>query len=305
MCTSIKMQAADGGLLFARTMDWHADFHPAALTVPQNYAWKSVYKGEPIINSYAVLGVGRDLPGLHADISDGVNEHGFSIQKLTFSNKSEYASFVPDKSGGLQQLAPFEFVLWALGNCSSVADLAAKLDGISLMTDEYSNYKFGRNDLHFAACDRTGRMVSIEPLDGKLTVVENPIGVVTNAPRFEREIEKLGTYLDLADLAEEASGPNKISTGNFSGKPVWPGGFTPTSRFIRAAVLRERAVFPDNEQANVIETWHVLNSVTVPRSDGRSEISTIYRSAVALDSCTLYLQKYDDFGISSYKLAGN
>jgi choloylglycine hydrolase len=143
-------------------------------------------------------------------------------------------------------------------------------------------------------------MISIEPLDGKLIVVENPIGVVTNAPKFAREIEKLGDYLDL-DLAEKSSKPNRISTGNFSGKPVWPGGFTPTARFIRAAVLRERAILPASEASNVIETWHILNSVTVPRSVGRSDTSTIYRSAMALDSCTLYLQKYDDFGISSFK----
>jgi choloylglycine hydrolase len=278
-------------------MDWHDDFHPDALAVPADYVWKTAYNGKLVENAFAILGVGRDQTGLHADVSDGVNKFGLSVQKLTFSNKSGYVSVKTDNK---LQLAPFEFVMWALGNCRSVADLVNKLEEVELMTDEFSNYKFGRNDLHFAACDRTGRMISIEPLDRKLIVVENPIGVVTNAPKFAREIEKLSDYLDL-DMSGHSSEPNKISTGNFSGKLVWPGGFTPTARFVRAAVLKEHAVLPLDEPSNVIETWHILNAVTVPRSADRSDTSTIYRSAVALDSCTLYLQKYDDFSISSYK----
>ncbi|MBB5887212.1 linear amide C-N hydrolase [Lactovum miscens] len=298
MCTSIKMQAADGNILFARTMDWRGNFTPSAITVPAGYSWKTVYNGKTVVNPYAILGVGHDLPNVHVDFSDGVNEYGFSAQKLTFSNKSEYLTNASNSENKLQ-LAAFEFTTWMLGNCKSVADLIDKLVGIELMNDEFSAFKFGRNDLHFSACDTTGRIVSIEPLDGKLVVLENPVAVVTNAPIFERELEKLAEYLDLTG---QPIHENRISTGNFSGKPVWPGGFTPTSRFIRAAVLRERGIFPKNETQNVIETWHILNSVTVPRSDSRSDTSTLYRSAVSLDSRRLYLQRYDDFSIVTYQL---
>ena len=83
MCTSIKMQAADESIVFARTMDWHS-FIPEALVLPQNYQWKSVYNNRNISNVYTILGVGRNIPDLHADISDGVNDFGLSVQKLTF-----------------------------------------------------------------------------------------------------------------------------------------------------------------------------------------------------------------------------
>ena len=293
MCTSIQMNAQDGGILFARTMDWHS-FPARPITIPKAYQWQSVYSGQHIQNTYAILGVGRDSVHGHADISDGVNEHGLAAQKLTFSNASQYVS---QPQAGLTHLAAFEFVLCLLGNCRSVADALEKIQTVQLMTDEFSNLKFGRNDLHFSLTDPTGRLISIEPFGGSLVVKENPIGVVTNAPKLENEIEKLKPYLDL-DFS--ASGLNQISTGNFSGKSVFPGGFTPTNRFIRATVLKERAVVATNERQNVIETWHILNSVTVPKSEGRSDTYTIYRSAVDLKSKTLYFQAYDDLAISQY-----
>lgn len=288
------MQARDGGILFARTMDWH-HIETGPLTLPKGYAWQSAYSGAPVTNKYTILGVGRNLVHSHADISDGVNEHGLAVQKLTFSNTSEYTVQADSRK---LSLAPFEFVMWLLGNCRSLEEIPALLDQIELMTDDFAQTKYGRTDLHFSATDLSGRLISIEPLGGKLVIKENPIGVVTNAPKLEREIEKLEAYLDF-DFSNQDL--NKISTGNFSGKPVFPGGFTPTNRLIRAVILKERGQTADNETQNVIETFHILNSVTVPRSDGRSDTQTIYRSAVDCMSKTLYFQAYDDFGITSYR----
>ncbi len=300
MCTSFQMHSRDGGLMFARTMDWRA-FEASPMNLPRGYQWQSVYNGQTIENTYAVLGVGARKARPHVDLSDGVNEFGLAAQKLTFSNHSEYAD---EAVSGKIQLAGFELVLWILGNCRSVADLREKISNVQLMTDLFSTYKFGRNDLHFSATDPTGMMVNIEPRGGQLVIIDNPVGVVTNAPKFEREVEKLATYMDikpLTNLSVNPSNPNRISSGNFSGKPVFPGGFTPTSRFMRAAIFKERAIFPAEEQENVIETWHILDGVTVPKSDGRSDTYTIYRSAVAVDSRTLYFQRYDDLGVSTFQ----
>lgn len=294
MCTSIQMRAQDKSLLFARTMDWH-HFTAAPLYLPTDYKWHSVYNGQGIQNSYAILGVGRASSEWHADISDGVNTAGLAVQKLTFSNHSDYQNETISQKTAL---APFEFVLWALGNCSSVADLTNRIEEVQLMSDKFSQLKYGRNDLHFAATDPTGQMISIEPQNGTLKIIPNRIGVVTNAPDFEKEIPKLAPYMDLTASSNQL---NRISTGNFSGKLVFPGGFTPTSRFIRATILKERAIIPKNQQENVSETWHILNAVTVPKSDGRSDTYTVYRSAVEVKSRTLYFEAYHDLGIRSYQ----
>ncbi|MGL5448872.1 MAG: choloylglycine hydrolase family protein [Lactococcus cremoris] len=300
MCTSFQLKSSDGGLVFARTMDWHP-FKAEALVLPKNYEWTSVYNGKKMTNPYAILGVGNSEMRLHADISDGVNEYGLAAQKLSFSNQSDYAS---EGEAGKIQLAAFEFLLWLLGNCRSIEDVRQKIDTVQLMTDENSTFKFGRNDLHFSATDSSGQMINIEPHGGRLIISNNSIGVVTNAPKFEREVEKLTTYMDLNILTEPSvknNNPNQISTGSFNGKPVFPGGFTPTSRFIRAAVYKERAIYPKNEQQNIIEAWHILNGVTVPKSEGRSGTYTVYRSAVEVTSRRLYLQTYEDLNVQVYR----
>lgn len=107
MCTSFQLKSSDGGLVFARTMDWHT-FNAAALVLPRNYEWTSVYNNQKMINPYAILGVGNSEMRLHADISDGVNEYGLAAQKLTFSNQSDYAK---EAEKGKVQLAAFEFLL--------------------------------------------------------------------------------------------------------------------------------------------------------------------------------------------------
>jgi choloylglycine hydrolase len=289
------MKSTDGGILFARTMDWH-DYSPEPLRLPANYSWQGAYNSRKFTNKYAILGIGRHLPDLHADISDGVNEHGLAVQKLTFSNRSEYAQSASEEK---IQLAPFEFPLWLLGNCRSVEEIIAKKDEIQLMSDAFSLVKYGEIDLHFSATDPSGRMINIEPREQKLVIVENPIGVLTNAPNFEREVGKLADYMELTEEPQEL---NKISTGDFSGKPVFPGGFSPRARFIRAAILKEHALTPENSEENLIETWHILNSVTVPKSSGRSDTHTVYFSVVDLVKPTLYYQFYKDLNVHSMSL---
>lgn len=300
MCTSIQMKAADGSVLFARTMDWHFSA-PHPIELPAGYAWRTVYNGKIVQNQYAILGIGHVTAGDsgHADISDGMNTAGLAAQKLTFSNASEYAVAADNDK---IQLAAFEFVMWLLGNCASVAEISEKLENVQLMTDEFSAYKFGRNDLHFAATDLTGRMVRIEPLDGKLQVFENPVSVMTNAPKFDREVAKLTDYLE---LTENTSGINRISTGSFRGKLAMPGGFTPTARFVRATVLKDHAITPADSRENLIETMHILNAVTVPKSETRSDTYTIYRSAVDLQQQKLYYQSYDAMALEEYAFHGN
>ncbi|TYC50273.1 choloylglycine hydrolase family protein [Weissella muntiaci] len=293
MCTSIKMHALDNNILFARTMDWHT-FPATPLVLPRDYEWLTAYDQRVVNNKYAILGVGHSIANLHVDLSDGINEYGLAGQKLTFSNKSGYNN-VPQSDK--LPLAPLEFILWLLGNFKSVDDVVEHIHEVQLMTAEHAAFDYGRNDLHFALTDPTGAMISIEPIDGELIVINNPIGVVTNAPNFQREIAKLDDYMDFSTTSTLLNG---ISSGNFSGKPAFPGGFTPTARFIRATILKDYAVTPIDEANNVIETWHILNSVTVPKSTSRSDTYTIYRSAYSIDKKQLYYQGYNDLAIQTF-----
>ncbi|WP_057756473.1 linear amide C-N hydrolase [Weissella kandleri] len=298
MCTSLIMHANDGSTLLARTMDWHP-FGATVLTLPQQYQWRSVVNPQrTLINPYQVLGVGYNIPNLHVDIADGINEYGLAMQKLTFNQPNN-----PNSTFKLQtqqhkiQLAPFEVVTWFLGNCQSIADVITQLPKIQLIPDSNQKHNVLGQTLHYALTDSTGQFINLIPQNGQLIAVDNPIGVVTNAPDLDKEITKLDQFLDLTVPPTHL---NAIAGDNFNGKKTMPGGFTPSARFIRATILKEHAIVPINEQANLIETWHILNSVTVPKSRQRSDTYTLYRSAVDLQSRRLYFQPYDAVGISVY-----
>lgn len=295
MCTSIKMRAKDGSLLFARTMDWHP-FNPKVLTIPRQYQWVSTTDNTKILtNKFKIMGVGQDIPGLHADISDGINEHGLAVQKLTFTQKLRNETNFFDNSK--VSLAPFEIVTWLLGNCRSIPDVINKLSTIQIIPDQNKQHAIFGQSLHYALTDLTGQLINLEPVGTQLKVIQNPVGVVTNSPYLQREIDKLDQFMDFSNPATHL---NAIASDNFSGKHSMPGGFNPSARFIRAAILKEHAVTPQNRDENIIETWHILNSVTVPKSHARSDTYTIYRSAVDLTSRRLYFQKYDDLSVSIY-----
>ncbi|EHN59121.1 choloylglycine hydrolase family protein [Oenococcus kitaharae] len=292
MCTSIFQTAENGQHLFSRTMDWEGLYaFPTFLS--RNYQWRSAFDGKTYNSRYALIGSGHAVAD-RADISDGVNERGLSVQKLTFSAGKDH--FAQSRKADRTQIAPFEFPLWAMTQFDSVASLLAALPTLEIMNDQEAVREYGEADLHFAAADPTGRFVIIEPLSMPMRVIENPLGVVTNAGDFQKEAAKLADYMTL--LPEYAAGRlpynlQHVSTGDFSGKKQFPGGYTPSARFIRAAYLKERMTAAADEQHQLVAAWHILNAVTVPKMPARSQTYTVYRSAVALESKTLYYESYD------------
>lgn len=300
MCTSILQLAQDGTHLFSRTMDWH-ELESGPVFSPRNYQWVRNFDGQTVTNRYAIIGVGRGKEAA-IDMSDGVNEWGLSVQKLTFRNGTH---LYDDPRPETQQLAPYELPFYLMGNFKSVAEIIENLPEISLMSGKHAQIPYGYPELHYAATDRTGRCVIIEPTVQPMNVIENPLGVVTNAFDFAHQVEQLGDYINLrADL--QTTAPSKVAaqsgTGRFAGKKVPTSAYTPTGRFIRAAYYRDKTDQPKNEQEAVISSWHLLNSVTVPKLSRYQQTYSVYRSATCLESRSYYFEPYHRLGITKYQL---
>jgi choloylglycine hydrolase len=272
-------------------MDWHA-LYVQPLFVPRNFQWQGLYDNAVHTNRYAMIGGG----GAHdheIDVSDGVNEMGLSVQKLTFANGS---NLVDTPTPGQVHLAPYEFSFYLLGHYASVADIEAHIDEIQLMTNRFAVNNIGDSELHFAVVDRTGRTVVIEPTHFPMRVRENPLGVVTNSKDFELQLKRLGQYVNYTDDFQAGTVPlnaPRVTTGRFSGKPVPSGSFTPGGRFVRAAYYKERADLPADEDEAIISAWHLLDSVTVPRSSQYRPTYSVYRAATVCESLTYYFQPYN------------
>ncbi|WP_461239864.1 choloylglycine hydrolase family protein [Paucilactobacillus sp. N302-9] len=300
MCTSILQIAKDGVHVLSRTMDWPT-LENAPMFVPRNFQWQTSFSHRTIENKYALIG-GGNLRRERIDVSDGVNEFGLCAQKLTFANGAQLNDEIDDSK---VQIAPFEFIFWVLGNFKSVADIREHIDTVQLMSDKYSVTKYGEPELHFALVDTTGDIVVIEPTQTPMRVIENPLGIVTNSPNFERQIGRLEKYMQFTPAFEKGQVPlntAKVSTGNLSGKSIPPGSYSPGARFIRAAYLKERADQPQNEDAAIVSSWHLLNSVSVPRNSQHQHTFSVYRAATVAESRSYYFQSYNQGEITKLQL---
>jgi len=98
---------------------------------------------------------------------------------------------------------------------------------------------------HYVLHDPTGACIVIEYIDGKLTIYDNPLRVMTNAPDFKWMMTNLSNYVNLSPTnAIETSLGNSLirQIGQGSGMIGLPGDFTPPSRFVRMAFLTQSAM---------------------------------------------------------------
>ncbi len=300
MCTSIYEIALDGTHVLGRTMDWH-NLGAGPVFVPRGYHWQSVFDDHAYDNRYAILGSG----GAHdneIDISDGVNEKGLSVQKLTFANGAKFAMKPDDDQ---ISIAPFELPLYLLGHFSSVAEIEANIHHIQMMSGELATHEYGHPELHFVAMDPTGRIVAIETSSEPLRIVDNPLGVLTNAYNFERQLKQLDHYMTFTDDFKENQVPlntARVTTGNFSGKKVPSGSYTPGSRFIRAAYYKERIDRAANENEAIVSLWHLLNSVSVPKMRSYQQNYSVYRAATCPETLSYYYEPYNRLGVRKLQM---
>ncbi|GAT17887.1 linear amide C-N hydrolase [Secundilactobacillus silagei] len=300
MCTSIYQIAQDGTHVLGRTMDWHA-LGAGPVFVPRQFQWRSVYDNQAYQNPYAIIGSG----GAHddeIDISDGINEYGLSVQKLTFANGARFDS-QPDINK--HSIAPFELPLYLLGHFKSIAEIEAHMDELQLMSGEHAFKRYGYPELHYVAADITGRIVAIETSAKPLKIYENPLGILTNAYNFERQLNQLKDYMTFTPEFEADQVPlntARVTTGSFSGKKIPAGSYTPSSRFIRAAYYKERTDQPLDEASGIVSMWHLLNGVSVPKSTMYQQNYSVYRAATVTDSLSYYFEPYNRLGVVKLQL---
>ncbi|MDR3290829.1 MAG: choloylglycine hydrolase family protein [Methanobrevibacter sp.] len=303
MCTSIFTKTEDGKHFLARTMDFSFPLEGNPIFLPKNFVW-SLSDGRGIVNKFAILGTGREINGNYL-FTDGLNEKGLGVAELYLPGDALY-----DKENveGKNNLAPWEFLNWILGNFESIHELEEALKDVRLIEKQISLLK--RNvPLHFIIGDTTGRVVVIEPSGGELKFKENPVGVMTNTPTLEWHIQNLRNYIG---VQPKQFSPKKY--GEYLAKPFsqgtgtseLPGGYTPPHRFVRAAFFKEYINKAKNEEEGVTNIWQILSTVRVPKGivimnpDG--EDYTQYISAMCLESKSFYFTPYENNQITKVQI---
>jgi len=130
--------------------------------------------------------------------------------------------------------------------------------------------------MHIAVHDAAGKNLVIEFIDGEVKVYDNPLGVMTNRPDFEWQINNLRNYinLDAHDRKDKMLNGLKIEpTGVGSGLLGLPGDWTPPSRFVRLAYSLDAALPVKDAAESVNLAEHLLNIVDIPKGVAQKSIA--------------------------------
>lgn len=262
MCTAIVYQGADH--YFGRNLDLEYGYDEEVCILPRNYplVFRRV---KSLPTHYAMIGmatVADDIPLFY----EATNEKGLSMAGLNFPGNAHYLPEI----AGKDNIAPFEFIPWILGQCDSVSQAKELINQMNLVDISFSQ-DLPLSPLHWMIADRKEQIV-VEPMADGLRIYHNPVGVLTNNPPFDYHMHHLCDYMNLtANMAEDHFSDALLlrAYSNGMGAMGLPGDFSSASRFVRAAFVAQNSPVEKSESGSVHQFFHILSSVAMPRGSVR------------------------------------
>lgn len=301
MCTGLALETKDGLHLFGRNMDIEYSFNQSIIFIPRNFKCVNKSNKKELITKYAVLGMGTIFDD-YPTFADGINEKGLGCAGLNFP---VYVSYSKEDIEGKTNIPVYNFLLWVLANFSSVEEVKEALKNANIVDIPISE-NIPNTTLHWMISDITGKSIVVEQTKEKLNVFDNNIGVLTNSPTFDWHVANLNQYVGLRynQVPEFKLGDQSLTAlGQGTGLVGLPGDFTPASRFIRVAFLRDAMIKNDKDSIDLIEFFHILNNVAMVRGSTRTveEKSdlTQYTSCMCLEKGIYYYNTYENNQINA------
>ncbi|EJT6500957.1 choloylglycine hydrolase [Clostridium perfringens] len=301
MCTGLALETKDGLHLFGRNMDIEYSFNQSIIFIPRNFKCVNKSNKKELTTKYAVLGMGTIFDD-YPTFADGMNEKGLGCAGLNFP---VYVSYSKEDIEGKINIPVYNFLLWVLANFSSVEEVKEALKNANIVDIPISK-NIPNTTLHWMISDITGKSIVVEQTKEKLNVFDNNIGVLTNSPTFDWHVANLNQYVGLRynQVPEFKLGDQSLTAlGQGTGLVGLPGDFTPASRFIRVAFLRDAMIKNDKDSIDLIEFFHILNNVAMVRGSTRTveEKSdlTQYTSCMCLEKGIYYYNTYENNQINA------
>lgn len=287
MCTGIKLDYIDGCVL-GRTMDFECKIDYNLLYLPRNYNYCDDLCGNEIITKYKTMGT---CFGNKDPLKDGINEHGLIGITNDFLGFNLYSKELKEDKLNISSL---DYMTYALSKYKSVEELIKDIENINISIKNFKGEKVLSPDFHFCFTDSTKKCVVIEPKNGKLEVFNNPYNVMTNSPSFNSHIKKLEKLMDINNL------------DNFNSAKNLPGGYDPSSRFIKAFYLTNTNIKPKDSKEALSHIYNILGTVSMPKGFIKNKkyddiTSTLY--TCAYDTKEKLLTIKTDYNPTVYELS--
>ncbi len=291
MCTALSMNSDDH--YFGRNLDLDRSYGEEVCVMPRRFPL--AFRQMPAMPThYAMVGMATvvaDTPLFY----EATNEHGLSMAGLNFPGNAHYFPV----QEGKDNIAPFEFIPWILGQCRTVTQAEDLLARINLADIPFSA-QLPLSPLHWMIADRT-RSVVVESMKDGLHIYGNPVGVLTNNPPFPHHLTNLEQYRHLRidnALVEREQNPAYVSYCQGLGAVGLPGDVSSMSRFVRAAFGLEHGVCDGSEAASVGQFFHLLTSVSMMRGLCKTDEDTWditgYSACINTDRGLYYYTTYSN-----------
>lgn len=290
---------------FGRNFDYEISYHERVTITPRNYEFK-YRKIDDIKTHYAIIGIAAGIDG-YPLYYDACNEKGLAMAGLNFEGNAVYREY----EEGRINITPFEFIPYILGSASSVSEARKLLDEINLVNINFAD-ELPLSPLHWMLSDNSGEAIVVEPLEDGLKVYDNPVGVLTNNPPFDKQLFTLNNYRNLSNKNPENTFGNGIDLDEYSrgmGGMGLPGDLSSSSRFAKVAFTRANSYSDSDEASSVSQFFHILGSVE--QQNGCTFIDdpnlfeyTIYTSCYSTEKGILYYRTYNNSQITAVNLNG-
>ncbi len=296
MCTAVTYKTKDH--YFGRNLDLERSYGECVVTTPRNYEFHM--RCVPSLNKhYAIIGMATVVDG-YPLYYEATNETGLSMAGLNFPDNADYKEYDEAKDN----IAPFEFIPWILGQCVNLDEVMTLLNKINLVKINFSE-KLPLTPLHWMISD-SNRSITVECVKSGLRIYENPYGVLTNNPTYDYHIMNLNNYMGLHEGYAVNNLCQTETLKNYSlglGAFGLPGDFSSTSRFVRAVFVKQKSRSGCTEKESVSQFFHILASVAMPKgcvmtADGQYEY-TRYSSCCNTKKGIFYYTTYDQSMITA------
>ncbi len=300
MCTAANYTAKDH--YFGRNLDLEYSYNETVTVTPRNYVF-TFRQVDALRSHHALIGISTNVDG-YPLYYDATNEKGLSMAGLNFPENTDYKPEDPNKIN----ITPFEFIPWLLGRYEKVAEVKEALKDINLVNISFSK-EYPLSPLHWIISDRE-ESITVESLKEGLNVYDNPVGVLTNNPTFDKQLFNLNNYMTLSIDPPKNNFAPDLGLDTYSrgmGAIGLPGDLSSSSRFVKAVFTKMNSVSGNSESEAISQFFHILGSAAQQRGcvrlGDKYEI-TIYSSCCNTDKGIYYYTTYENnqiSGVDMYK----
>lgn len=287
---------------FGRNFDYEISYNERVTITPRDYKFE-FRKIDAIESHYAIIGIAAGIDG-YPLYYDACNEKGLAIAGLNFAGNAVYREMEDE----MVNITPFELIPYLLGKAASVSEARELLAEINLVNINFAD-ELPLSPLHWMMSDENEAIV-IEPMADGLKIYDNPVGVLTNNPPFDKQLFYLNNYRALSNKNPEKTFGGDFDLDEYSrgmGAIGLPGDLSSSSRFAKVAFTRANSYSDSDEASSVGQFFHILGSVE--QQNGCTFITdpdlyeyTIYTSCYSTSKGILYYRTYHNSQITAVDL---